>query len=220
MFLCGVWGTFVSSYSHRMDECWSRWSRWRRRRRRSLFALVAQRQDVFLQVCDPLLLNRQRPVKHFIAEPGRQDKREWTIFPSICHLFKENLFLLTCIWGSRFYPPVWPVESEAASAAEQGCCRSETAAGSESGDFHPPRRLRVGGHGPLKPGGITWTKKKKKETAFSFFWTWPFSPLAVRTLWSFLLALCSGWCRDELWLLLGEASEFIDVEAKEEDLWD
>lgn len=66
-----VWRAFISLYSNGMDKRWSGRRRRRRGRRRSLFTLVAQRQDVFLQVGDPLLLNRQRSVKHLITEPGR-----------------------------------------------------------------------------------------------------------------------------------------------------
>lgn len=35
-----------------------------------LFALVAQRQDVLLQVCDPLGLDRQRTLEDLVAEPA------------------------------------------------------------------------------------------------------------------------------------------------------
>lgn len=40
---------------------------------RRIFAFVAQREDVFLQVCDPLLLNRQRAVEDFFTEPEDQN---------------------------------------------------------------------------------------------------------------------------------------------------
>ena len=57
-------------HSDWMDESWSchRCSRWRR------FAFVAQGQDVFLQVCDPALLDRQRAMKHFFTEPEQQHR--------------------------------------------------------------------------------------------------------------------------------------------------
>lgn len=55
--------------SDRMDECWS-FHRSSRRRRR--FAFVAQRQDVLLQMSNPLLLNSQRSLKHLLTEPEQQ----------------------------------------------------------------------------------------------------------------------------------------------------
>lgn len=53
-----------------MDQ---RWSCHRCSGRRH-FVFIAQRQNVFLQVCDPLLLNRQRSMKYFLTEPEQQDR--------------------------------------------------------------------------------------------------------------------------------------------------
>lgn len=41
-----------------------------------LFAFISQRQDVFLQVCDPLRLDRQRTLKHLITEPAAKRGEE------------------------------------------------------------------------------------------------------------------------------------------------
>lgn len=57
---------------HRWDECrgWHWCSRGR------LFAFVSQCQDVFLQVCDPLRLDRERTVEHLVAEPAAEREEE------------------------------------------------------------------------------------------------------------------------------------------------
>lgn len=53
-----------------MDKCWS----FHRSSRRRRFAFVAQRQDVLLQMSNPLLLDRQRSLKHFLTEPEQQHR--------------------------------------------------------------------------------------------------------------------------------------------------
>lgn len=62
--------TLLWLHSDRMGECWS----CHRGSRRRGFAFVAQRQDVFLQVCDPSPLNRQWSMKHFLTEPEQEGK--------------------------------------------------------------------------------------------------------------------------------------------------
>lgn len=65
----------------------------------------------------------------------------------------ETLRRRTYTWGSRFSPPAWPAGSGEALAAWRGCCRNATAAESASGDFHPRKKLHVGGHGLLSLSG-------------------------------------------------------------------
>lgn len=68
--LCDDRKLFRGLHSYWMDEGWS----CHRRSRRGCFAFVAQWQDVFLQVCDPLLLDWQRSMKHLFTEPDQRHR--------------------------------------------------------------------------------------------------------------------------------------------------
>lgn len=75
--------------SYWMDKCWS--CHWCSRRR--CFAFVAQRQDVFLQVYDPPLLNRLRSMKNFFTEPEQQHREGDMILTALheVHQFLDNV---------------------------------------------------------------------------------------------------------------------------------
>lgn len=83
------------SFKVKIDQAWSNWLHHRYRAwlhsywtnegwcsdrlgRGRCFVSVAQLQDVFLQVSDPVLLDGHRPMEHLLTEPGGQEGRAVT----------------------------------------------------------------------------------------------------------------------------------------------
>lgn len=121
------------------------------------------------------------------------------------------LYRLTCTWGSRFCPPVWPAVLVGALAAEQECCLTVMVAG----NFLPVQALHISVDGPLKPHRQV-LEEVKKWNKFSFmsYSASVCSYLSFLTSWGVHAGVAMGRPYVALWMSGGAGTRVLQTAAR------